>query len=77
MTSAARPGTKNVLAVEVFPPQPDDLAITFVDWNPQPPDRNMGLWRDVYITATGPVSMAFPHVISRLNLPAADGPSSR
>ena len=72
VTSAARPGTKNVLAVEVFPPQPDDLAITFVDWNPQPPDRNMGLWRDVYLTVTGPVSMAFPHVISRLNLPAAD-----
>jgi exo-1,4-beta-D-glucosaminidase len=72
VTGTARPGAKNVLAVEVFPPQPDDLAITFVDWNPQPPDRNMGLWREVYLTATGPVSMAFPHVITRLNLPAAD-----
>jgi len=57
VTSAARPGTKNVLAVEVFPPQPDDLTITFVDWNPQPPDRNMGLWRDVYLTSRA-VSMA-------------------
>jgi exo-1,4-beta-D-glucosaminidase len=72
VTAAARPGAKNVLAVEVFPPQPDDLAITFVDWNPQPPDRNMGLWRGVRLTATGPVSMAFPHVITKLNLPAAD-----
>ncbi len=72
VTAAARPGAKNALAVEVFPPQPDDLAITFVDWNPQPPDRNMGLWRGVSLAATGPVSMAFPHVITKLNLPAAD-----
>ena len=72
VTSTANPGVKNVLAVEVFPPQPDDLAITFVDWNPQPPDRNMGLWREVYVSSTGPVSVAFPHVITRLSLPAAD-----
>ena len=60
VTAAAKPGETNALAVEVFPPQPHDLAITFVDWNPQPPDKNMGLWRDVYITATGPVAMRFP-----------------
>ena len=32
----------------MFPPDPHDLAITFVDWNPMPPDKGMGLWRDVY-----------------------------
>jgi exo-1,4-beta-D-glucosaminidase len=41
-----RPG-RNVLAVEVFPPQPGDFTMGFVDWNPKPPDRNMGLFRPV------------------------------
>src|ERR1017187_7413317 len=48
-------GRENVLAIEVFPPTPDDLAITWVDWNPAPPDKNTGLFRDVYLTASGPV----------------------
>ena len=66
VTAAASPGATNVLAVEVFPPLPHDLAITFVDWNPLPPDKDMGLWRDVWITATGPVAMRYPMVITQL-----------
>jgi exo-1,4-beta-D-glucosaminidase len=72
VTAAAKPGDTNSLAIEVFPSLPHDLAITFVDWNPQPPDKNMGLWRDVYVTATGPVAVRFPTVATRLNSPAAD-----
>ena len=41
-----KPG-KNVLAVEVFPPKPGDFTMGFVDWNPTPPDREMGLFRPV------------------------------
>lgn len=67
VTPAVALGRTNALAVEVFPPQPDDLAITFVDWNPQPPDKSMGLWRDVSLTATGPVAVRFPQVVTRLN----------
>ncbi|MEJ6951870.1 glycoside hydrolase family 2 protein [Natronospora cellulosivora (SeqCode)] len=37
----------NVLAVEVFSPDVDDLAITFIDWCPVPPDDSMGIWQDV------------------------------
>ena len=48
-------GSNNFLAVEVFAPGKDDLAITWVEWNPAPPDKNMGIWHDVHITATGPV----------------------
>ena len=40
------PGT-NILAVEIFPPQPGDFTMGFVDWNPRPPDRGMGLFRPV------------------------------
>jgi exo-1,4-beta-D-glucosaminidase len=48
VTSEAVAGGVNTLAVEVFPPTQNDLTITFVDWNPMPPDKDMGLVRDVY-----------------------------
>ncbi len=72
VTAAARPGQPNSLAVEVFPPQPRDLSITLVDWAPMPPDKEMGIWRDVHIIATGPLRLRYPAVISKLNSPAND-----
>ena len=72
VTAAAKLGGDNALAVEVFAPQPRDLAITLVDWAPMPPDKEMGLWRDVRISATGPVALRFPAVLAKLNLPAAN-----
>ncbi|MCP4901461.1 MAG: glycoside hydrolase family 2, partial [bacterium] len=47
----------NALAIEVFPPQPGDFTIGFVDWNPTPPDRNMGVWRPVALRLSGDVSL--------------------
>lgn len=72
VTKFAVAGAPNALAVEVFPPTPADLAITFVDWNPAPPDKGMGLWRGVYLTASGPVSIRFPQVITKLDLPSLE-----
>ena len=72
VTSTLKPGAENVLAVQVFAPTENDLAITFVDWNPAPPDKNMGLWREVYLTASGPVALRYPAVVSKLNPPAND-----
>jgi exo-1,4-beta-D-glucosaminidase len=72
VTAIAKAGETNALAVEIFPPLPSDLAITFVDWNPLPPDKDMGLWRDVYLSASGPVAVRFPAVFTKLNLPAND-----
>jgi exo-1,4-beta-D-glucosaminidase len=71
ITTAAQPGETNALAIEVFPPTPGDLAITFVDWNPLPPDKGMGLWRDVWVEATGPAVIRYPTVTTHI---AADGP---
>ena len=48
---------QNVLAVKVFPPRPGDFTVGFVDWNPRPPDNNMGIWRPVLLRLTGPVSV--------------------
>lgn len=56
LAGRAQPGV-NALAVEVLPPQPGDFTIGFVDWNPRPPDRNMGLWRPVVLRLTGAVSV--------------------
>lgn len=64
-----QPG-KNRLALQVFPPNPDDLALTWVDWNPSPPDKNLGLWRGARVRRTGPVCIKHPQVLSRL--PGAD-----
>ena len=57
---------KNVLAVEVFSQTQNDLGINWVDWNPTPPDKNMGLWQDVYLTRSGPVEVRFPAVVTHL-----------
>jgi exo-1,4-beta-D-glucosaminidase len=72
ITDAAKPGAENVLAVQAFSPTDHDLAITFVDWNPAPPDKNMGLWREVYLTTSGPVALRYPTVVTKLNLPSND-----
>ncbi len=72
ITDYAVPGKPNVLAVEVFSPTDTDLAITFVDWNPAPPDKNMGLFRDVDITTSGPVAVRYPAVVSKVDSPAND-----
>ena len=72
ITTTAKAGAENMLAVQVFPPTEHDLAITFVDWNPAPPDKNMGLWREVYLTPSGPVALRYPTVVSKLNSPAND-----
>ena len=63
--------TDNVLAVEVFAPTTHDLANTFADWNPMPPDKNMGLWRGVYLSDSGPVVIRYPQVVSKVT-PALD-----
>ncbi len=67
ITSLALPGTVNTLAVEVIPPTPNDLGLTFVDWNPLPADKDMGLVRDVYIRVSGPVSMRNVQVVSHVD----------
>ncbi|HEY1679137.1 MAG TPA: glycosyl hydrolase family 2 [Candidatus Sulfotelmatobacter sp.] len=72
ITAAAKPGAENVLAVQAFSPSEHDLAITFVDWNPAPPDKNMGLWREVYVTTSGPVALRYPTVVSKVSSPAND-----
>jgi len=66
VTGAAQSGA-NALAVRVSAPTPGDLAITFVDWNPMPPDKLMGLYRPVTLVASGPVALRHPQVVTTLS----------
>jgi exo-1,4-beta-D-glucosaminidase len=63
ITDLLKPGT-NVLAVEAFAPREKDLGINWVDWNPAPPDKDMGLWGDVNLVRTGPVTLRSPMVVT-------------
>lgn len=67
ITRVAKIGEKNVLAVEVIPPVKGEPSIGFVDWNPAPPDRSMGLWRPVRIRLTGEVAVHDPFVQTALD----------
>ncbi len=69
VTSLIHPEKENVLAVQVFPPKPGDPSLGFVDWNPAPPDKNLGLWQPVFLRFSGKASLAHPQVITQLNLP--------
>jgi exo-1,4-beta-D-glucosaminidase len=72
VTRLVRAGEKSAVAVEVFAPEPEDLAFMWVDWNPTPADKNMGLWGDVYLTDSGPIALRRPHVITKLDLPSLE-----
>jgi exo-1,4-beta-D-glucosaminidase len=66
VTTTLRDGV-NALAVEVFPAQPGEYAMGFVDWNPVPADRNMGLYRPVSLRRSGGVSIEDPFVQSKVD----------
>lgn len=66
----ARPGAANALAVRVRAPRIIDPAHSWVDWNPMPPDKGLGLWRPVRVAVTGPVAVRHPLVRTELPLPA-------
>lgn len=61
---------ENALAVRVTPPRPGDFSTGFVDWNPPPPDRDMGLFRPVRLRFCRDVSIENPCVRTQLDLSA-------
>jgi exo-1,4-beta-D-glucosaminidase len=63
---------ENVLAVKITQGQPADLNIGFVDWNPEPADNHMGIWRDVHFIESGPVAIENPFVITDVDTATLD-----
>jgi exo-1,4-beta-D-glucosaminidase len=62
----------NVLAVETIAQTEKDLGINWVDWNPAPPDKDMGLWRPVYLQDSGPVAIRHPQVVTHFPTTSLD-----
>ena len=48
---------------------PTHLCTVGWDWIPTIPDRCMGIWQDVYVRETGPVTVRNPHITTDLPLP--------
>jgi exo-1,4-beta-D-glucosaminidase len=65
VTSALNTNGQNAVALEIFAPEKNDLGITWVDWNPTPPDKDMGIWKEVTLTSNGPVALRNPFVKSK------------
>ncbi len=74
VSSVIRPGAANALAILVTPPAHGckDLSFCTVDWNPEAPDMNAGLWGRTLLDTTGPVALRDPYVKTVLPLPATD-----
>ncbi len=75
-------GRKNCLALEITAPghipeknyntKQIEATTGWDDHNPQPPDLNMGIWRDVYITASGPAALRHAYVATNLDVPSLE-----
>lgn len=62
----------NVLALEIHKAIDVnvDLTVDFVDWNPPPPDLNMGILNDVVVATSGPANLRHPLVTTKFDLPS-------
>jgi exo-1,4-beta-D-glucosaminidase len=57
----------NILAFEIIPPVARDFYMGFVDWAPTPPDKYMGIYREVRLRRSGKVSLDVPFVKTEVN----------
>lgn len=66
----------NALAVRAYPSDFNyDLVQGFVDWNPHAPDNGSGVWRDMAVRQTGPVSMGAVSVSVDMDMPVEKNPA--
>ena len=70
VTDKVNIGKPNVVAVETFAPTEKDLGINWVDWNPCPPDKDMGLWGPVSLVSSGPVALRSPLAVTHFTDPS-------
>jgi exo-1,4-beta-D-glucosaminidase len=66
VSKVLRAGRPNAMALEVFAPHKDDLEITWVDWNYTPPDKMMGIWKEVFLATSHDVALRNAFVASKL-----------
>jgi len=72
LTSRVHSGT-NTIAFLVYPNDPSrDFTVSWIDWNPTPPDSNMGIFRDVTLRRSPWVALRGAHVLTKVSVPALD-----
>jgi exo-1,4-beta-D-glucosaminidase len=72
ISGLVKPG-RNAIAIKVAPADPmKDFGISWIDWAQPTPDSNMGIWRDVEITRSGPVSLVGGYVQTKLAVPGLE-----
>src|SRR6266498_2905881 len=74
VTNLIHAGALNAVALLVTPPAHscNDLSFCTVDWNPEAPDMNAGIWGKVFLDTTGAVALRDPYVKTVLPLPATN-----
>ncbi|MCK5776209.1 MAG: glycoside hydrolase family 2, partial [Bacteroidales bacterium] len=63
---------ENIIALEMWQRADGEFSIGFVDWNPLPPDRNMGIFRDVLLEINGGVKIRSPFVQAKVDKNSLD-----
>lgn len=58
---------ENTLALKMWQHADGEYSIGFVDWNPLPRDRNLGIWREVFLEINEGVKIRSPFVYSKVN----------
>ncbi|WP_443080881.1 glycoside hydrolase family 2 protein [Streptomyces sp. PTD9-10] len=70
ISSLVKSGT-NTVAFRIRPNEPNkNLTMGWIDWLQPPPDRNMGIVRDVLVRRGGPVALRDAHVVTKLAVPS-------
>ncbi|MCK3682844.1 sugar-binding domain-containing protein [Maribellus sp. YY47] len=57
----------NTVALKLWQHADGEYSIGFVDWNPLPRDRNMGIFREVFLEVNDGVKIRSPFVQSKVN----------
>ncbi len=58
---------KNTLALKLWQHADGEYSIGFVDWNPLPVDRNLGIFREVSLEVNDGIKIRSPFVYSKVN----------
>lgn len=58
---------RNTIALKMWQHADGEYSIGFVDWNPLPRDRNLGIFREVFLEINEGVKIRSPFVYSKVN----------
>src|SRR6185436_11359952 len=74
VTNLINKGGANAVALLITPPGHGcvDLSFCTVDWNPEAPDMEAGIWGKIFLDTTGAAALRDPFVKTVLPLPATN-----